>query len=73
MFTLLGTSAFTTVMAAAAAGISPSMVPNAAFLAGTLTAHVVFMLPGRRHNLHRHHHIEGLCNNIHKGKVRVGF
>lgn len=24
-------------------------------------------------NLHRHRHIEGHCNNIHKGKVRVGF
>ena len=37
-----------------------SMVQDAAFLAGTLTAHALFMLPGRRHNLHRHHHIEGL-------------
>jgi len=25
------------------------------------------------HNLHRHRHIEGHCNNIHKGMVRVGF
>ncbi|XP_015770365.1 PREDICTED: collagen triple helix repeat-containing protein 1-like [Acropora digitifera] len=24
-------------------------------------------------NLHRHRHIEGHCNNIHKGKIRVGF
>ena len=24
-------------------------------------------------NLHRHRHIEGHCNNIHKGKVRVGI
>ena len=28
---------------------------------------------GRNHNLHRHRHIEGHCNNIQKGKVRVGF
>ena len=28
---------------------------------------------GRNHNPHRHRHIEGHCNNIHKGKVRVGF
>ena len=32
MFTLLVTSAFTTVMVAAAVGISPSMAPNAALL-----------------------------------------
>jgi len=25
------------------------------------------------HNLHRHRHIEGHCNNIHIGKVRLGF
>ena len=28
---------------------------------------------GRNHNLHRQRHIEGHCNNIQKGKVRVGF
>ena len=28
---------------------------------------------GRHHNLHRHRHMEGHCNNIQKGKVRVGF
>ena len=28
---------------------------------------------GKSLNLHRHRHIEGHCNNIHKGKVRVGF
>ena len=32
-----------------------------------------YMQTGRKHNLHRHRHIEGHCNNIHKGKVRVGF
>ncbi|XP_066019443.1 collagen triple helix repeat-containing protein 1-like [Pocillopora verrucosa] len=32
-----------------------------------------YMQTGRNHNLHRHRHIEGHCNNIHKGKVRVGF
>ena len=31
------------------------------------------MTTGRKHNLHRHRHIEGHCNNTHKGKVRVGF
>ncbi|XP_078368031.1 uncharacterized protein LOC144651857 isoform X2 [Oculina patagonica] len=32
-----------------------------------------YMQSGKNHNLHRHRHIEGHCNNIHKGKVRVGF
>ena len=32
-----------------------------------------YMRTGRSHNLHRHRHIEGHCNSIHKGKVRVGF
>ncbi|XP_020623475.1 collagen triple helix repeat-containing protein 1-like [Orbicella faveolata] len=32
-----------------------------------------YMRTGKNHNLHRHRHIEGHCNNIHKGKVRVGF
>ncbi|XP_078368055.1 collagen triple helix repeat-containing protein 1-like [Oculina patagonica] len=32
-----------------------------------------YMKTGKNHNLHRHRHIEGHCNNIHKGKVRVGF
>ena len=31
-----------------------------------------YMQTGRSHNLHRHRHIEGHCNNIHEGKVRVG-
>ena len=32
-----------------------------------------YMRKGIGHNLFRHRHIEGHCNNIHKGKVRVGF
>ena len=32
-----------------------------------------YMRLGRNHNLLRHRHIEGHCNNIHEGKVRVGF
>ena len=31
------------------------------------------MATGLNKNLHRHRHIEGHCNNIQKGKVRVGF
>jgi len=34
---------------------------------------VVFMWQGNTQNLHRVRHIEGHCNNIHKGRVRVGF
>ncbi|KAL9975797.1 hypothetical protein ACROYT_G012998 [Oculina patagonica] len=33
----------------------------------------LYMQTGKNHNLLRHRHIEGHCNNIHKGKVRVGF
>ncbi|KAL9975764.1 hypothetical protein ACROYT_G012958 [Oculina patagonica] len=33
----------------------------------------LYMQTGKNQNLHRHRHIEGHCNNIHKGKVRVGF
>ena len=32
-----------------------------------------YMAKGAGKNPHRHRHIEGHCNNIHKGKVRVGF
>ena len=34
---------------------------------------VVYMRTGGNKNLHRVRHIQGHCNNIHKGKVRVGF
>ncbi|XP_078367932.1 uncharacterized protein LOC144651803 isoform X1 [Oculina patagonica] len=32
-----------------------------------------FYMADKTRYLHRHRHIEGHCNNIHKGKVRVGF
>ena len=34
---------------------------------------VLYMETGKNQNIHRVRHIEGHCNNIHKGKVRVGF
>ncbi|XP_078367972.1 uncharacterized protein LOC144651826 [Oculina patagonica] len=34
---------------------------------------VVYMRTGKNKDLHRVRHIEGHCDNIHKGKVRVGF
>ncbi|XP_046856163.1 collagen triple helix repeat-containing protein 1-like [Xenia sp. Carnegie-2017] len=34
----------------------------------------VFYIQGvKSENIHRHRHIEGYCNKIHKGKVQVGF
>ena len=71
MSTMLASSGFTTVTAAVAAGISPLMEPSAALLE-LWTVHSTCQT-GRNHDLHRHRHIEGHCNNIQKGKVRVGF
>ena len=34
---------------------------------------VVYMISGANKNLHRPRHIEGVCEKIHKGTVRVGF
>jgi len=34
---------------------------------------IVFMWQGNTQDLHRVRHIEGHCNNVHKGQVRVGF
>ena len=34
---------------------------------------IVYMWLGNTQDLHRVRHIEGHCNNIHKGRVRVGF
>ena len=34
----------------------------------------IFYIHGvKSENIHRHRHIEGYCNKIHKGKVQVGF
>ena len=34
---------------------------------------IVYMQTGGNKNLHPVRHIEEYCNNMHKGKVRVGF
>ncbi|KAK3715069.1 hypothetical protein QZH41_012141 [Actinostola sp. cb2023] len=34
---------------------------------------IVYMATGKAKDLHRVRHIEGHCDKIHKGKVRVGF
>ena len=49
-----------TVTAAAVDGISPSTVQR-------------YGSGSRLKNLHRVRHIEGVCEKIHKGTVRVGF
>ena len=71
MSTTLVTSGFTTVTAAVVAGISPSMEPSAAPLE-LLTVHSTCE-QAKTTIFTRHRHIEGHCNNIQKGKVRVGF
>ena len=71
MSIMLVTSGLPFVTAAVVAGISPSMEPSAAPLE-LLMEHSTFTQE-KNHNLHRHRHIEGHCNNIQKGKVRVAF
>ena len=47
---------------------------NGAECAAPLTIDgAVYMEKSRIQNIHRVNNIEGHCNNIHKGRVRVGF
>ncbi|XP_078368080.1 uncharacterized protein LOC144651892 isoform X1 [Oculina patagonica] len=47
---------------------------NGAECAAPLTIEgIVYMRKAKPQNIHRVNNIEGHCNNIHKGKVRVGF
>ena len=71
MFTSLVISGFSTVTTAAVVGISHSMALSAALLV-KLTAHFIWN-QGLEKNLHRHRHIEGHCNNIHKGSGILGW
>ena len=71
MSTLLVTSGFVGVTTAVAAGISRSMVPSAAHL-GLLTACSTCKLARTTIFIVTATDIKGHCNNIHKGKVRVG-
>ena len=70
MFTLLVTSGFMDVTDAVVVGISLNGAECSS--PGPIDG-AFYMQTGKNHNLHRHRHIEGHCNNIHKGKVRVGF
>ena len=60
-----------TSAAAAVVGISHSMALSVALLVELHGAYYMATAAGK--NLHRHLHIQGHCNNIHKGKVRVGI
>ena len=60
-----------TSAAAAFVGISHLMALSVALLVELHGAYYMATAAGK--NLHRHRHIEGHCNNIHKGKVRVGI
>ena len=73
MSTLLVTLALLPVTSAAAVlvGISHSMALSVALLVELHGAYHNETAADK--NLHHHRHIEGHCNNIHKGKVRVGF
>ena len=73
MSTSLVTLALLPVTSAAAAvvGISRSMALSVALLVELHGAYYMAIAAGK--NLHRHRHIEGHCNSIHKGKVRVGI
>ena len=73
MSTSLVTLALLPVTSAAAAvvGISHSMALSVALLVELHGAYYMATAAGK--NLHRHRQIEGHCNNIHKGRVRVGF
>ena len=70
MFTSLVTSGLVFVTAAVVAGISLNGAECSS--PGSIDG-AFYMRTGKNNDLHRHRHIEGHCNNIHKGKVRVGF
>ena len=73
MSTSLVTFALLPVTSAAVVGISHSMVMSVALLIELMARSIWQQQLSGKKNLHRHRHIEGQCNNIHKGKVRVGF
>ena len=70
MFTSLVTSGLVFVTAAVVAGISLNGAECSS--PGSIDG-AFYMRTGKNNDLHRHRHIEGHCNNIHKGKVRVRF
>ena len=73
MSTSLVTFLLLPVTSAAVVGISHSMVLSVAPLIELMARSIYGNSSWAGKKLHRHRHIEGQCNNIHKGKVRVGF
>ena len=73
MSTSLVTFALLPVTTAAVVGISHSMALSVALLVELHGAYHMETAADKNLHRHRHRHIEGHCNNIHKGKVRVGF
>ena len=61
------------VTSAAVVGISHSMVLSVAPLIELMARSIYGNSSWAGKKLHRHSHIERQCNNIHKGKVRMGF
>ena len=72
MSTSLVTFALLPVTTAAVVGISHSMALSVALLVEFIDG-AYYMATAAGKNLHRHRHIQGHCNNNHKGRVRVGF
>ena len=73
MSTSLVTFLLLPVTSAAVVGISHSMVLSVAPLIELMARSIYGNSSWAGKKLHRHRHIEGQCNNIHKGMVRVGF
>ena len=73
MSTSLVTFLLLPVTSAAVVGISHSMVLSVAPLIELMARSIYGNSSWAGKKLHRHRHIEGQCNNIHKGKVRVEF
>ena len=71
MSTSLVTFALLPVTTAAVVGISHSMALSVVSPGRIDGAYYMATAAGK--NLYRHRQIEGHCNNIHKGRVRVGF
>ena len=65
--------ASTTVTAAAVDGISPSTMQSVPLQSIDGAVYMRYGSGSRLTNLHRVRHIEGVCEKIHKGTVRVGF
>ena len=69
----MATSASLTAPAVAVGGISPSMVQSAHLRQPIDGIFIVWNNIKFQRNPHRPRHIEGICEKLRKGTVRVGF